>query len=211
MRNNRLKPKPLERSNPTVNKERTRKNKSTLHELDYEELDRFDDLLEAEETLWVLKKAKDPEPVAIKDAQLLVEECRDTLASAADLMGNKLENYAKYIQNLTNLKKGIEFQITAFQKRKSGITSTLDWLKDTLLAFLNNRGIKSIPAGALRIAKQKSAPTVLIEIPVEALPRAFQRITIEAEKNDLRDAIAAGDKIDGVSIIQKEHIRIRTQ
>ena len=208
MKSRRLAPRPLKRSETTTRK--ARKTKSTLNELDYTEQDRLDALIEAEEHLYALKRKKDTDPLDLLDAQIEVETARTELTEAAELLGDKLLGYAKYIENLTHSKKGVEWQITQFTRRKGGIISTLNYLKDTLMDYLNKHQLSSMPVGeGLKIAKQKSAPSVLIEIPVEELPTEFQNITIEAKKNDLREALAQGEEIDGVRVIRREHIRVR--
>lgn len=188
----------------------------TLWKLDREQRDRLEDLLEAEETLSAVEYAKESTAHDIEEAREAVEEAKDALAEVSDLVGTKLGNYAKYIQNLDNLRKGVEFKIKEFTRRKNAIARTIDWLKGTLTIYLSTHNRQHIEVDEFKIAKQKGAPAVVVEIPVEELPAEFQRITIEADKNAIREYLQAKPKPGegkihpkGVRLVQREHIRIR--
>ena len=182
----------------------------TLWKLDHQQRDRLEDLVEAEETLSAIQSAKESTAEQLHDAELAVAEAKDALAEVSELVGNKLGNYAKYIQNLDTLKNGVELKIKEFTRRKNAITRTAEWLKENLSAYLRVHGMHSVSAGAFKIAKQKnSQPSVILNISAEALPTEFQRITIEADKTALKLALKNGTEIDGVSLETGEHLRIR--
>lgn len=182
----------------------------TLWKLDQQLRDRLEDLLEAEETLSAVEYNKESTAEQREDAREAVAEAQEALAEVSELVGNKLGNYAKYIQNLDNLKKGVELKIKEFTRRKNAITRTAEWLKDNLSAYLSVHGMRSVYAGEFKIAKQKnSQPSVILNIDAEALPTEFQRLTIEANKEALKEALNNGTEIDGVALITGEHIRIR--
>ena len=82
-------------------------------------------------------------------------------------------------------------------------------MKDTLLADLQQHGERRTTAGNFKIARQKnSQPSVILNIEAEALPTEFQRLTIEANKEALKEALNNGTEIDGVALVTGEHIRI---
>ena len=183
----------------------------TLWKLDREQRNRLEDLLEAEETLNAVQYAKNSTAYDIEEAREAVAEAQEALAEISELIGNKLGNYAKYIQNLETLKKGVEAKVREFTRRKNAIQRTMDWLKGTLNLYLETHNMRSIEADDFKIAKQKGAPSVQIEIPLDALPEDFQRITIEADKIALRDALKRGETIDGVTLVRNEFLRIKTR
>ena len=78
------------------------------------------------------------------------------------------------------------------------------------MADLHQHGEKSTTAGTFKIARQKnSQPSVILNIEADALPTEYQRITIEANKEALKDALNSGEAIDGVALVTGEHVRIR--
>ena len=183
----------------------------SLFEISRAKQDALEELLEAEETLLAVQSTRNAPADDLQVAKNDYEAALLDLETIADARGKKLENYAKFIQNLAHLKNGLEYQIKTYQRRKNAVVRTLDWLKQNLSDYLTMTDKKSINAGEFKIAKQKSAPSVVIEIPVEELPADFQRVTIEPNKNELRRAIQSGATIDGVKVVRKEHVRIRTR
>ena len=181
----------------------------SLHKLQNSHRNALDELLEAEETLLAVTQAKDSTAIDREDAEIAWQEALNELTEVSERIGNKLENYAKFIENMNLLKQGLEYKIKQLQRRKNAVTRTLDWLKQNLADYLTMTDRKSVTAGEFKISKQKSAPSVVIEIPIEELPAEFHRVTIEADKNALRTAIQRGRRINGVAVVRREHIRLR--
>ena len=187
--------------------------KRSLFELENALEDALDDALLAEEEYAVVAAAHKygrATDTALRDAAIDREIAYDTLAEVGEQLGGKLENYAKFIQNLTHDEKGLSQQIRAFTARRNAIGRTLDSLKANLLEHLDRNETPRVTVGNLTIAKQRSAPSVEISIPASELPAQFQRVTVEPRKNELRDAIVReGAEIEGVKVVQKMHIRVR--
>ena len=159
----------------------------TLFELTDAITDIIDDLVDA-------LMADDTEAV-----ESLIEEL-DSLYSARS---EKHEGYIHVIKNAEAAADACYKEANAFYARNKA-------LKDTLMADLHQHGETRTTAGTFKIARQKnSQPSVILNIAAEALPTDYQRITIEANKEALKDALKNGTEIDGVSLETGEHLRIR--
>jgi len=141
-----------------------------------------------------------------------VDGLMETLASLYDARQAKHEGYVLVIKNAEAAAEACYQEANAFYARNKALKGLATRLKDTLIADLQQHGEKSTTAGKFKIARQKnSQPSVILNIEAEALPTDYQRITIEADKTALKDALKDGTEIDGVELRTGEHIRIRVK
>jgi len=139
-----------------------------------------------------------------------VDTLIDELDSLYSARSEKHEGYVHVIKNAETASAACKAQANAFYARAKALENLSRRLKDTLLADLQQHGETRTRAGNFKIARQKnSQPSVILNIEAEALPTDYQRITIEADKTALKDALNNGTEIDGVSLETGEHIRIR--
>ena len=144
------------------------------------------------------------------DTEVSVESLIDELDSLYERRSEKHEGYIHVIKNAEAAAKACYKEANAFYARNKALKGLATRLKDTLMADLQQHGENSTTAGTFKIARQKnSQPSVILNIETEALPTEFQRITIEADKDALKDALNNGTEIDGVALVTGEHIRIR--
>lgn len=139
-----------------------------------------------------------------------VESLFDELDRLYERRSEKHEGYVHVIKNAEASAEACYKEANAFYARNKALKGLATRLKETLLADLHQHGETKATAGKFKIARQKnSQPSVILNIAAEALPTEFQRITIEADKTALKDALKDGTEIDGVALITGEHIRIR--
>lgn len=139
----------------------------------------------------------------------LVDSLLDELDSLYSARSEKHEGYIHVIKNAETASAACKAQAAAFYARAKALENLSRRLKDTLLADLEQHGETRTTAGNFKIARQKnSQPSVILKIDAEALPTEFQRLTIEADKTALKDALKHGETIDGVSLETGEHLRI---
>ena len=139
-----------------------------------------------------------------------VESLIDELDSLYERRSEKHEGYVHVIKNAEAAAEACYKEATAFYARNKALKGLATRLKDTLMADLHQHGETRTTAGTFKIARQKnSQPSVILNIDAEALPEAYQRLTIEADKTALKDALENGTEIDGVSLETGEHLRIR--
>jgi hypothetical protein len=113
--------------------------------------------------------------------------------------------------------KGIEADIDAFkqeedyfaQKRRSA-EKKLKWLKEYLKMGLDSAGMSKLRARVFKISLSETKPSVVIDCPISDLPNRFKTVTIEEkpDKDALRQAIEAGETIEGVYLARGKSLRI---
>ena len=139
-----------------------------------------------------------------------VESLLDELDSLYGARSEKHEGYSHVIKNAEASAEACYKEANAFYARNKALKGLATRLKDTLMADLQQHGETRTTAGKFKIARQKnSQPSVILNIDAEALPTEFQRLTIEANKEALKEALENGTEIDGVALVTGEHIRIR--
>lgn len=139
-----------------------------------------------------------------------VESLFDELDTLYSARSEKHEGYVHVIKNAEAAAEACYKEANAFYARNKALKGLATRLKDILMADLHQHGETRTTAGNFKIARQKnSQPSVILNIEAEALPTDYQRITIEANKEALKDAIQNGTEIDGVSLETGEHLRIR--
>ena len=138
-----------------------------------------------------------------------VESLLDALDSLYGARSEKHEGYVHVIKNAETASAACKAEANAFYARAKALENLSRRLKETLLADLQQHGERRTTAGNFKIARQKnSQPSVIVSIDAADLPVDFQRLTIEAEKTALKDALKHGETIDGVSLETGEHLRI---
>lgn len=142
----------------------------------------------------------------------LVDELIETLANLYTARAEKHEGYVHVIKNAEAAAEACYREANGFYTRSKALKGLAKRLKDTLMSDLEQHGETIATAGKFKIARQKnSQPSVILNIDADGLPSEYQRITIEANKEALKDALNNGTAIDGVELRTGEHIRIRVK
>ena len=152
----------------------------------------------------------------IVDAQIAGDEEElnalfDELATLYGARSEKHEAYVHVIKNAEATAKACRAEAAAFTARGKALENLSHRLKDTLLSDLHQHGEERTTAGNFRLARQNGQPRVVVGIPPEELPTDYQRVTIEADKTALSDALKHGEQVDGVALEETEHLRIRVR
>lgn len=135
----------------------------------------------------------------------------DELESLYGARSEKHEGYVHVIKNAEATAKACRAEAAAFAARGKALENLSKRLKDTLLADLHQHGETTARAGKFRIARQAGQPRVVVRVEASELPDDYQRVSIEADKTALKDALKHGEAIDGVELEDTEHIRIRVK
>ena len=123
----------------------------------------------------------------------------------------KQGGYVHVIKNAEITAKACKAEAQEFMARSKALENLTARLKETLRLDLQQHGETSTTAGKFKIARQNGPPRVVIEIPVSELPVPYQRVSIEADKTALKDALKNGEDVEGVAFEATEHIRIRVR
>ena len=132
----------------------------------------------------------------------------DALFAARD---EKHEKYIHVIKNSENAAEACKAEALQFTRRATALQNLAKRLKETLRADLEQYGQTETTAGAFRIKRQNGQERVVVGVDASELPPNFQRITIEADKTELKTALKRGEVIEGVELESTEHIRIRVK
>ena len=126
-----------------------------------------------------------------------------------DKRSDKLEAYVRVIKNSIATAKNRRAEAEEFAKRARALENLAKRLKRTLLYNLREHGEEVANAGDFKITRRENPqPTVKVSVEGWELPEEFQRLKPEPDKDALRVALQAGDKVDGVTLEDDEHIRI---
>ena len=129
-----------------------------------------------------------------------------------DAKETKRQGYVYVIKNSLSSAENHKGVAKEFDARAKAHINLAKRLKERLLFDMQASDEESVPAGEFRIKRQRNSQASLnVDVDAEALPEAYQRITIEADKDALRYALNAGEVIDGVNLETGEHIRIRVK
>ena len=116
------------------------------------------------------------------------------------------------IKNSLSTGEACKTEAKAFDVRGSALLNLAKRLKERLLFDLQQHEQETVPAGIFKIARQSnSQPSLILDIDAEDLPSDYQKLTIEVDTDALKQALKAGEKIDGAKLEKGEHVRIRVK
>lgn len=146
---------------------------------------------------------------AMRDFELEVDEDGvitngDELDALKMKWEEKMENVALYIKNLRAEAEAVKKEKQALADRQRVLDNKADWLKQYLQ---NNLHGEKYSTSRVAISYRKSQ-AVVCEAP-EKLPEQYQRIKVEADKTALKDALKAGEVIDGARLEDNVSIIIK--
>lgn len=125
---------------------------------------------------------------------------------------SKVDGYAGYISDLLATAKARKEEANRLRDLAIAGEKTAKRMKETLLMALVERDIRKLdtPRFVVTCAKNGGKAPLDIQIPGEDLPPRFQRVFIEPDKDAIREALDAGEEVDGCTIMQRGmSLRIR--
>lgn len=133
-------------------------------------------------------------------------------AIESDLEG-KVERICGWRANLVATAKAYQEEADRLSARAKTLTRTADGLKRYLHVQLERSGRQKLEVGNWRLRVQKnSQPTVQLKVSPEALPEAYRRVRVDADRAALLKAWnegTPGDEIDQYIQVQiGNHLRI---
>lgn len=135
---------------------------------------------------------------------------KDTLEALTGELDDKVEQWCKAIKNLEGERDATKAEADRLAARTKSIDNNIDRMKDTLKMYLDAAGLKK--AGGVigaKIVKNGGKAPLIIDVEPIALPFDFQKVTISANNEAIRDALEHGKEIPGAHIGERgEHIKI---
>ena len=151
----------------------------------------------------------------LENACLLNEDDRALefeLAKIDGALEEKAENYAKLIKNLEAEKAGYENEAKRLSDRAKAIDRNIKSLKANLLWAMKETGKDKIRGKlfTVGVAKNGGKAPLVIDVPAENLPVDLQVVTIEPDKDAIRNYIEeTGDFTFAHLEDRGEHLSIR--
>lgn len=137
--------------------------------------------------------------------EIIDEEAKARFDALSLQQDKKIEGIALFVKNLTAEAEAIKTEKMAMAKRQVSAERKAEWLKGYLAAYLNG---EKFSTGRVAIGWRKSEQ-VQVTIDAENLPEAYRKVTYEANKTELKNALKGGVEIDGVELVQKNSIQIK--
>lgn len=122
----------------------------------------------------------------------------------------KAENVVKMARQFELEADLVDAEIKRLQARKKTLTNKSDTLRAGLKGSMEVNGVDKIKSTLFDITLSKpTVGAVVLEIAPEELPEEFQKVKIEADKTALKEALKAGQVIEGAYLEEVRTLRIR--
>jgi hypothetical protein len=152
----------------------------------------------------VFENGTDPETGELTEAALV------ELAALEETLDRKADGVCAIIREQLTLASAVQAEVDRLKKMVQVRENNAKRLKDYLKFTMEQAGVPKIETERFKIRIQKnSAPSVEITIPVNELPKLFQRVTTEADKEAaVMHWKEKGEAPRGFGIVFGSHLRI---
>lgn len=136
---------------------------------------------------------------AIEDGEL------EKLGELREMETEKLESVGKIILNLSAEAKARKEEAKRQRELANACEAKIESIKNYFAGYIKEYGINVIGSVKFGFRKSKS-----VEIkPGREMIEQYSRVKVEWDKTKLKKDLEAGAKIDGISIVQKEHLQVK--
>lgn len=143
----------------------------------------------------------------LANGETLTESDEERLLSVGDKLENKLVSYGYVVKNTQGELDAVKAEIDRLNAKKAVLDKKASWLKRTMQTVMTSHNLSKIDDPIMPIRLQDSPVSVAI-LDEKALPPDYQKVTITADKKALISDLKQGKQIDGVSLVQNQHVRI---
>ena len=153
----------------------------------------------------VVERAIDPET-----GELINEEAWARLEALQMDREQKLENVALWVKDLNAEAAAIKAEEDALKRRRQSAEKKADSLKGYLASALG--GSEKFKTARVAISWRRSETAELLDgVDPVSLPLEYQRVkvSVEADKTKLKEALKAGKTIEGVELVERQNIQIK--
>lgn len=111
----------------------------------------------------------------------------------------KIEAIGVVVRELKGDAETLKSELDRLKARKASMEKRAGWLVDYVSSTMRALKIEkhTSPGGLFTVYLQKSPDALQVDRP-SALPTAFQRVSVEANKTDLKKALEAGELTDEI-------------
>ena len=151
---------------------------------------------------WIMNNAIDPETGEI------AEEYIEQLETLELERSEKIENIGCYIKNLASDAEALKAEAKVMTERAKRAERLADSLKRYLTAALDGEKFNSTRCA---ISWRRSVSVEIDEAEIPELPEQYIRTktTIEPDKTAIKDALKAGEIIEGCRLVERNNISVK--
>ena len=146
------------------------------------------------------------------DDELPEDALIDTLDSIEGAIEDKAEGYSKIIRQFDADIESIKEEEARLKQRRTALENRKEMLKGNLFNTMKTVGLSKIktPLFTVSIQKNGGKRALILDIPVEELPEAFQKVTIAADNDALRQWLGDSESCPFCHLAEQgESLRIR--
>lgn len=163
-------------------------------------------------SLYVLNAAYQNLMERLYDEELPEDAIIDTLDSIEGAIEDKADGYGKVIRMIEADIDGIKLEESRLYARRKSLERKKELLKGNLFDAMKTVGLAKIKTAlfTVSISKNGGKRRVELDVPIEALPAKFQKVTIEANNEALRELLADRESCEYCHLAEQgESLRIR--
>ncbi len=160
-------------------------------------------LFEIDERLAACVKISDDQAVDTETGEVIDIEAIEALEMERE---QKIENIGLWIKDLTAHSEALKAEKNKLAEREKSAKNKAERLKEFLTAYLNGKKFETARVSIkFRSVESVSVPDVAM-LPAEYIRT---KITNEADKTAIKNALKAGEVIEGAELVKKQSISIK--
>ena len=150
-----------------------------------------------------------------KELQDMIEEYppetfSDTIESLQLMIEDKADSYAAVNLNITNEIAALKTEEERLRARRNALERNQLRLMKAIREAMNALGKNKIKTEKFTFSVSKNGGLQPIKVDVEKLPDKFKKVIMEPDNERIREAINAGETIEGVEVLPRgEHLTIK--
>ena len=146
----------------------------------------------------------------LASGELDEQTVQDTLEGVLPIMQEKAKNISAMILNLQSDVRELKLAEERIMKRRKSAEKSAKWWLDHLLHSMETCDVNEIKTDEF-VAKLQRNPVKVVIDDIDNLPTKYvtQKVTLSAKKKSLREALQAGEKIEGVELLKSNRVAFK--
>lgn len=147
---------------------------------------------------------------AVEEAEgELTPELQEQLAANGEDFRDKIENYLKAVKNYEADAEAYKAEAASFFAKAKQAAAIVERLKQTVTAAMQLRGMEKERFGNFIASLRRSERVTVDDNLIQQLPDKYKRIKYEADKTALKEALKAGEQVDGAQLTTNYSLLIK--